>query len=170
MIDRQTVFEIHRLNNLGYSKRKIAHELGLDRDTVRKYLEHPERVVLPKLRTSKLDPYRDLINQFLESDPDVKAPVVLQRLCENGFDGEISIVRDYLRKKRGKIKNREAFIRFESPSWQTDANRLGALWKFDLWQHQTKTLCHGSSRRSQPYALCRIYPQSESGIFTSDTS
>jgi len=43
MIDRQTVFEIHRLNNLGYSKRKIAHELGLDRDTVRKYLEHPRQ-------------------------------------------------------------------------------------------------------------------------------
>ena len=70
MIDRRTVFEIHRLNNLGYSTRKIARELGLDRETVKKYLKHPESVVLPKLcRISKLDPYCDLIDQFLESDP-----------------------------------------------------------------------------------------------------
>jgi transposase len=131
MIDRRTVFEIHRLKNLGFAKRKIARELGLDRDTVRKYLKHPERVVLPKLlRTSKLDPYRDLIDQFLESDPYVKAPVVLQRLCENGFDGKISIVRDYLRKKRGKINNRKSFIRFESPpgkQMQIDWGHFGSL-------------------------------------------
>ena len=48
MIDRQTVFEIHRLNNLGFSKRKIARKLGLDRNTVKKYPEHPEIVILPR--------------------------------------------------------------------------------------------------------------------------
>lgn len=131
MIDRQAVFEIHRLNNLSYSKRKIACELGLDRDTVKKYLEHPEIVVLPRLpKISKLDPYRDIIDQFLESDPYVKATVVLQRLCEKGFDGEISIVRDCLRKKRGKINNREAFIRFESSpgkQMQIDWGHFGSL-------------------------------------------
>ncbi len=131
MIDRRTVFEIHRLKNLSYSKRKIACELGLDRDTVKKYLKHPEIVVLPRLpKISKLDPYRDLIDQFLESDPYVKATVVLQRLCEKGFDGEISIVRDYLRKKRGKINNREPFIRFESPpgkQMQIDWGHFGSL-------------------------------------------
>ncbi len=146
MIDRRTVFEIHRLNNLGYSTRKIARELGLDRDTVRKYLKHPESVVLPKLsRTSKLDPYSDLIDQFLESDPYVKAPVVLQRLCENGFDGEISIVRDYLRKKRGKINNREAFIRFESPP--------GKQMQID-WGH-FGSLTYGSTRRKL-YAMAVV--------------
>ena len=86
---------------------------------------------MPKIRrTSNLYPYRDLIDQFLESYPYVKAPVVLQRLCENGFDGQISIVRDYLRKKRGKINNREAFIRFESPpgkQMQIDWGHFGSL-------------------------------------------
>ena len=131
MIDRRTVFEIHRRSNLGYSERKIAYELGLDRDTVKKYLKHPEIVVLPRLsKTSKLDPYSNLIDQFLEQDPYVKAPVVLQRLCENGFDGKISIVRDCLQKKRGKIKGREAFIRFESPpgkQMQIDWGHFGSL-------------------------------------------
>ena len=44
MIDRRTVFKIHRLNNLGFSKRKIACELGLDRNTVKKYPEHPQNL------------------------------------------------------------------------------------------------------------------------------
>ena len=48
MIDRGTVFEIHRRGNLGFSKRKIACEFGLDRDTVKKYPEHPEIVILPR--------------------------------------------------------------------------------------------------------------------------
>ena len=35
MIDRKTVFEIHRLKNAGYSARQIARELRLGRDTVK---------------------------------------------------------------------------------------------------------------------------------------
>ena len=81
MIDKQTVFEIHRLHNLGWLVRKIARHLRVSRPTVRKYIENPQ---LPQAkrgkRASKLDPYRDLIKEFLEKDPDVKAPVVLQRL------------------------------------------------------------------------------------------
>ena len=42
MIDRQTVFEIHRLHNLGWKERKIARKLRLSRPTVKKYIENPE--------------------------------------------------------------------------------------------------------------------------------
>lgn len=115
MIDKRIIFEIHRLKNLGYSNRKIAKELGTGRDTVKKYLGNPViGAVKRSTKKSKLDPYRDLIDQYLESDPLVKAPVVHQRITEKGFDGKITIVRDYLRRTRGKVKNRQAFIRFES--------------------------------------------------------
>ena len=131
MIDRQTVFEIHRLHNLGWLVRKIARHLRVSRPTVRKYIENPQ---LPKAkrvkRDSKLDPYRDLIKEFLEKDPDVKAPVVLQRLQDNGFEGKITIVRDYLQKVRGQKKYRQAFIRFESPpgkQMQIDWGHFGSL-------------------------------------------
>jgi transposase len=119
MIDKRTIFEIHRLKDLGWTERRIAREIRLGRNTVKKYLQNPEQGVCKRTpKPSKLDPFRDLIDQLLEQDPVVKAPVVLQRLQNQGFDGKITIVRDYLQKVRGKIKHREPFIRFESPPGQ----------------------------------------------------
>jgi transposase len=120
MIDRKTVFDIHRLKNAGYSARNIASQMRLGRDTVKKYLENPEGAVAPrKHRVSKLDALRDLIDSLIEGYPLIQAPVVLQRLQEKGFDGRITIVRDYLRKQRETVlKNRQPFIRFESSPGQ----------------------------------------------------
>jgi len=110
MIDRKMVFEIHRLKNAGYSARLIAGEMRLGRDTVRKYLKNPEGAFKArKPRCSKLDAHRDLIDALLEEYPFIGAPVVLQRLQEKGFDGRMTIVRDYLHQQRGKVlKNRQA--------------------------------------------------------------
>jgi transposase len=132
MIDRRSVFEIHRLQDAGCSKRQIARRLRIGRKTVRKYLDHPERTVTErKPRASKLDAYREMIDSFLEEFPDVKAPAVLQRLRKEGFTGMITIVRSYLQKKRGERgRNREAFIRFESApgrQMQIDWGHFGAL-------------------------------------------
>ncbi len=131
MIDKRTIFEIHRLKNLHFSERRIAQEIRTGRNTVSKYLENPEkRFTKRSARPSKLDPYRDLIDEFLEQDPQVKAPVVLQRLQQKGFDGKITILRDYLQKIRGQIKYREPFIRIESPpgkQMQIDWGHFGSL-------------------------------------------
>ena len=131
MIDKRTIFEIHRLKDLGWTERCIAREIRRGRNTVRKYLDNPEQVVSKRSpKPSKLDPFQDLIDQLLEQDPLVKAPVVLQRLQSRGFDGKITIVRDYLQKVRGKIKHREPFIRFESPpgqQMQIDWGHFGQL-------------------------------------------
>ncbi len=131
MIDRQTVFEIHRLHNLGWKERKIARTLRLGRPTVKKYIENPNPLRRKKIiRSSKLDPYQDRIKAFLDQDPDVKAPVVLQRIGEEGFDGKITILRDYLRKLRGHKTLRTPFIRFESPpgkQLQIDWGHFGTL-------------------------------------------
>jgi len=146
MINKRTIFEIHRLKNLGWKERRIARELGIGRNTVKKYSENPEQAISKKTPgPSKLDPYRDLIDQFLEQDPLVKAPVLLQRLQQNGFDGKITIVRDYLQKIRGQIKYREPFIRFESPP--------GKQMQID-WGH-FKSLSYGDTKRKL-YALAVI--------------
>ena len=95
MIDKQTIFEIHRLHHLGWSQRKISRMLGVDRDTVKSYVKDPQRKFSkPKAQNLKLDPFRQRIQKWLEEDNEVKATVVLQRLHENGFDGRITIVRD----------------------------------------------------------------------------
>ena len=110
MIDRRSVFEIHRLKDASCSARQIAQRLRIGRKTVKKYLDHPERTVSDrKPKTSKLDAYREKIDSFLEEFPDVKAPVVLQRLKTEGFDGRVTIVRSYLQKKRSEQgRNRDA--------------------------------------------------------------
>ncbi len=114
MIDKTTIFEITRLKRLGWSERKIARHLRIDRTTVKKYGQNPDRrFKKPPSRSSKLAPYLDLIDQWLSQEPQVKATVVLQRLRNKGFSGQITIVRDLLRKVRGPQKQRQAYIRFE---------------------------------------------------------
>ncbi len=131
MIDRQTVFEIHRLHNLGWKERKIARKLAISRPTVRKYIEDPEPVRQHRNpRGSKLNPFRDLIQAFVEEDPEVNAAVILQHIKEQGFDGKITIVRDYLRALRGQRRLPTAFIRFESDpgkQMQIDWGHFGHL-------------------------------------------
>ena len=142
MLDKRTIFEIHRLNHQGWSQRRIARELRVGRETVKKYLENPEQTA-PKRppRASRLDPYRDLIDQFLQQDPQVNAPVVLQRLQQAGFDGKITILRDYLHKKRGRSKNRKAFIRFESAPGQQCQIDWGHFGSIEYGNTKRKLYC-----------------------------
>ena len=131
MIEKTTLFEITRLTILGWSDRRIARHLGVDRTTVKKYRQNPQRRFKPPApRCSKLDPYLHLIDQWLEQDPAVKATVVLQRLRNKDFTGQITIVRDLLRKMRGTQKHRQAYIRFESEpgqQMQIDWGHFGSL-------------------------------------------
>lgn len=131
MIDRRTIFEIHRLLDAGLSQREIANRLRISRPSVQKYLVSPEKVnVSNRKGASKLDPFKNTIDGFLKEEPFVKAPVVLQRLQEKGFDGQITIVRNYLRSIRDNHKPKEAFIRFESKPGeqiQVDWGELGSI-------------------------------------------
>ena len=143
MINRSDVFTIHKLWNQGFTKRQIARKLQLDRGTVTKYLANPDPATQKRrAKQSKLDPYRSMVEEMIEQCQTVQAPVVLQRLIEKGFDGEITIVRDLLRKLRGQMANREPFIRFETdPGEQIQID----------WGH-FGSLPYGSTRRKL-YAL-----------------
>jgi transposase len=124
------VFEIHRLKNLGLSIRQISVTLNLDRGTVSKYLKYPDTTGKNRPgRPSKLDPFRDIIKDAVKLYPKVKAPVVLKLIREKGFEGEITIVREYLRHLRG-VRQKQAFIRFESlpgQQMQVDWGHFGSL-------------------------------------------
>lgn len=130
MISKRMVFEIHRLKNMHFSIRQIARTLNLDRGTVSKYLKNPDAVRKPaQQRPSKLDPFREIIKEMVEQHPKIKAPVILKLIQENGFKGEITIVRDYLRYLQ-KNKDKQAFIRFESTpgrQMQVDWGHFGSL-------------------------------------------
>lgn len=137
MITASIIFEIHQLNNLGLSIRKIAKSLHIGRKTVEKYLKNPVVEKLSFDRPSKLDPFKDQIDLFLETEPDISAQVIRQRLVEIGYTGGKSILCDYLKTIRQKYKHRRAFIRFESLA--------GEQFQMD-WGH-FESLTYGKARR-----------------------
>jgi transposase len=157
MIDRQTVFEIHRLHHLGFMERKIAWTLRISRPTVKRYLKNPQPLKMKTSRSSKLDAYRDRIKELLEKDPQVKAPVVLQRLQQQGFDGKITIVRDCLRRLRGQQTRRTPFIRFES--------RPGQQMQID-WGHFGSLVYAESMRKLYALAVIESYSRAAYVEFT----
>ena len=79
--------------------RQVARDLGLNVKTVRRWRERPyaPRATMP--RTSKLDPFKGRIVGWLDAHP-LSAQQVFQRLCEAGYEGGISIVKDYVRRIR----------------------------------------------------------------------
>ncbi|MBP1738852.1 MAG: hypothetical protein H6Q48_1145 [Deltaproteobacteria bacterium] len=130
MINRHAVFEIHRLYHEGLSKQRIAATLHVDPKTVRKFLIDPDPKRPPIRRPSKLDPFREEINRLLAIDARAPATVILQRIAPLGFDGGITILNDYLQTLRGHLKNKEAFIRFESlpgEQCQVDWGHFGSI-------------------------------------------
>jgi transposase len=140
MIDRETVFEIHRLHEYGLSVHKISNRLCLDPRTVNRYIRNPDPERLFKKRGGKLDRFQDEIARILKSAPEVSAVVIKRKIEELGYDGGISILKDFLRKVR-KPEDKQAFIRFESPpgrQMQVDWAHFGSL-TYD--GHQRKLYC-----------------------------
>jgi len=66
-------------------------------------------------RASKLEPFHAAIGELLEQDPHASAIVILQRLRQRGFDGGVTILKDYLHQVRTESASRRAYVRVESP-------------------------------------------------------
>jgi transposase len=115
MIDRHTVFEIHRMARDGDCPSKISKNLNITRKTVKKYLKTPNPARVNIKRESKLDPFKEEIVALLEKDSSLSSSVIYQRISKLGYRGKTTILKDYMLKVRPNHKNREAFIRFESP-------------------------------------------------------
>ena len=82
------------------SIRQICRDLHLHHTTVARWLARAH--YLPRqatVRTSKLDPYKPQIIRWLETHP-YSATQVFLRLREMGYNGGITIVRDYVHKIR----------------------------------------------------------------------
>lgn len=114
MITMEVAMDILSLRRQGLSMRAIAKKLGIHRDTVRKYLESKALPAYQKTkqRSSMLDPYRQIIVDFLETD-DYQATWIFERLQRVGYTGGYDIVKKFV--KGIKEQNtRLAFTRFET--------------------------------------------------------
>ena len=110
MLNTDRFNEIHRLfHGEHWSARKIARHLHLSRKTLRKYIQSPVQTPARRQRTSRIDPFKSTVADLLEQDPTASAVVILQRLRPLGYDGGITVLRNYVRQLRGPVHPPRAF-------------------------------------------------------------
>ena len=146
MLNTDRINEIHRLfHGEHWSARKIARHLHLSRKTLRKYIQSPVQTPARRQRTSKIDPFKSTVADLLEQDPTASAVVILQRLRPLGYDGGITVLRNYVRQLRGPVHPPRAFARMEP----------GPAERFEVdWAH-FGTLDYAGDKRNL-YAFCLV--------------
>jgi transposase len=121
---------IRDLYSRGFSISEISRETGYARETVRNYLNKktsPEPQKRPT-RSSKLDPYKPYLIEKLNEGP-YTAARLFREIKEIGFDGEMTIVKDFVRKIRPK-QGVPAILRYETKPGiqsQVDWGELGTV-------------------------------------------
>lgn len=112
--DRATqMAEVLRLHlTEGKGIRAICRQTGLDRKKVREMVgsaKSKPRKAAAERRPSLLDSYEADLRKLLEDCADIRAPAALDRLRAHGYQGGLTIVRDWLRLQRPRPA-REAFF------------------------------------------------------------
>jgi len=144
--------QLYELHGEGRSIRGIARDIGVSRNSVRKYLRSPQ---VPKARSrpprsSKLDPYKGHIQQRL-SDGLENCVVLLRELRTRGYSGGYTILKDYVHPLRRRMQP-SATVRFETEpgeqaqvdwgsfSYVTETGRKRRMWAFVMvmsWSRAT---------------------------------
>ena len=101
------------LQEQGWKQREIAEMLGVTDRTVRNYLRPRTTATAAIKRPSKLDPFKPFIDSILEDNPGYNREILIDRLRKMGYDGKISILRDYAAAVQKRIEL-QAVIRFET--------------------------------------------------------
>ena len=108
----------------GMSKAAMARDLGVDRRTIYRWIEAGEldrdrddEVVLygPRApKSTKLDPYRGIIEVRLETYPRLTAVRLLEEIRAAGYRGGYTQLKEYVRKVRPRPPE-DPVVRFETP-------------------------------------------------------
>jgi transposase len=128
-VRRRLAYEVQRRKQRGESLRSISRALGIHRNTVRKLLEElaarreqgesaleREAPPPPVRRPSKLDAFAERIESLLATYPDLTAVRLHEMLAAEGFTGQYTIVREYLRRLHKERRPKEAFQVVETPA------------------------------------------------------
>jgi transposase len=146
MLTTEQINNIHRLHFAQHwSVRKIARHLHIGRRTIAQYLLTPARTPARRQRSSKPDPFKATIAELLEQDAEASAVVIAQRLRPLGFQGGLSILKEYLRSVRVSTPAKRAYVRMEP----------GPGERFEIdWGHFGVLSYQGYARKL--YAFCLV--------------
>ena len=117
MIRSRTVNTIHELLAQGKYIQDIAITLGIARNTVRKYVRHPELCATPHPRPnrrSKLDPFKEQIKKWVNEDHCYNCEVMLPRLLDMGYTGSLSVLKAFVHPLRPPQAGHAPVQRFET--------------------------------------------------------
>ena len=140
----------------GWRIRRISREMQISRVRIRRILVSnsvyrdttPTEVVKPKnKRPSKLDPYKGYIGELLEKYNDISGQRIYELLKVKGYDGEITIVRDYLKTIRQVVS--------KTPLRMVETNP-GQLAAHD-WSDYNLTFTTGETRKVTFFSFILCY-------------
>ena len=129
MIDYETYSKIKQYRQeRGLTAAQIANALGLSDKTVIKWLAEPKfRTRHASQRPSKLDAYKPLIIQWLETH-DYSGTQIVQKVKDIGYQGGATIVRDYVSRVRPKRTPAYLTLAFEPGECaQVDWGEFGGI-------------------------------------------
>ena len=123
--------QIKFLAREGMQKARIAERLGVSRQTVYNHLNRAPEEPYPKPRpprSSKLDPYKDYIRTRLERF-DLCATVLLQEIRVRGYEGGLTILREFVRPLKQDFVRRvtERFETLPGQQAQIDWGECGTI-------------------------------------------
>ncbi|WP_250654786.1 IS21 family transposase [Alkalimarinus coralli] len=121
MLTQEKLVEIHVLHRQGMSIRKIAKELNVSRNTVRKYLRDVARTPTYNQREpspSKLDAFKPYLKERIDAaKPNwIPATVLCREIQAMGYQGKEGILKNYIRQFKPKVD--DPVVRFETASGQ----------------------------------------------------
>lgn len=118
MLGQEGYVEIHVMHRQGQSIKAISRELGVSRNTVRKYLRSLEapRSQPRRAKPTKLDDYRAYLKARVEAaHPDwIPATVLFNEIVALGYSGGVRMVSGYLATLKPKRRD-DPLVRFETP-------------------------------------------------------
>ena len=148
MLKLGEIVVIQQLKDEGLTVKAIARQLGLDRKTVRKYLELGLQgpVYGPRApRPTVIDPYKEYLSERLKAYPQLRASRLLRELKGLGYEGGYTTVKDFLRSVRPEPDHGYEH-RFETPPgkqaqvdfarfvvvFQSEPTQARVVWLFGL--------------------------------------
>ena len=119
MVTLEEFMEIFKLKEQGLTISAISREMGLDRKTVRKYLQQGKskapKMKERKKRKSKLDKFESAIQHYI-SGPENQWPpatVIYEELVKKGYSGSLSLVQKWIKRYK-QVHFPKVVIRYET--------------------------------------------------------
>jgi transposase len=126
MLNKEDRMQIQAQIEKGVYQKDVA-QLGVCPKTISRALKRRGAASgkRPRARRSKLDAFKPMIDQLLREGV-WNAKVILREIQGRGYSGEITIVRDYIRPKRG-LRESRATVRFETAAGKQLQNDWGEI-------------------------------------------